>query len=250
MIDFHCHLDLYPDPHAIARRCAGDGLYVLSVTTTPSAWRGTSALERGRIRTALGLHPQLAQERITELELFDELVTNTLYVGEIGLDGSTTFRKFVKQQRHVFDHILTSCTRVGGRILSIHSRHAATPVLDSLAAHPESGTAILHWFSGTACELDRAIELGCWFSVGPAMLRSKKGRELVSRMPPKRVFCESDGPFAQIGNRPVYPWDLHKMIGDLSVLWGIPNDSVANIFLENLKVLTEHHVTVGSSEPW
>ena len=249
MIDFHCHLDLYPDPHDIARRCERDGLCVLSVTTTPSAWRGTSALERGQIRTALGLHPQLAQERITELELFDEFVTDTLYVGEIGLDGATPFRKFAKQQERVFDHILTSCTRVGGRILSIHSRRAATPVLDSLAANPESGTAILHWFSGTADELERALELGCWFSVGPAMLRSKKGRKLVSRMPPNRVLGESDGPFAQIRNRPVYPWDLHTMIGDLSELWGIPNDSVANTFLENLKALTEHHVSVGSSEP-
>jgi TatD DNase family protein len=34
VIDFHCHLDLYPDPHAVARDCATRGIYVLSVSTT------------------------------------------------------------------------------------------------------------------------------------------------------------------------------------------------------------------------
>lgn len=46
MIDFHAHLDLYPDPHTTLRQCVADRLYVLSVTTTPSAWPGTSALAK------------------------------------------------------------------------------------------------------------------------------------------------------------------------------------------------------------
>ena len=67
MIDFHAHLDLYPSPHATARECIARNLYVLSVTTTPSAWAGTAALTKGapRIRTALGLHPQIARELVT-----------------------------------------------------------------------------------------------------------------------------------------------------------------------------------------
>src|SRR5437868_5038347 len=45
-----------------------------------------------RIRTALGLHPQLAHERKSELALFDALLPKTDYVGEIGLDGSPEYR--------------------------------------------------------------------------------------------------------------------------------------------------------------
>ena len=87
MIDFHCHLDLYPDPHAVVRECVARGLYVLSVTTTPSAWAGTVALARNapRIRTALGLHPQIAHERKGELPLFERLLPEVRYVGETGL---------------------------------------------------------------------------------------------------------------------------------------------------------------------
>jgi TatD DNase family protein len=94
MIDFHCHLDLYPDPMNVVRECANRRLYVLSVTTTPSAWAQTNALAAGhdRIRTALGLHPELARERRRELALFDRLLPQARYVGEIGLDGSPRFR--------------------------------------------------------------------------------------------------------------------------------------------------------------
>ena len=72
MIDLHCHLDLYPEPRAIVQRCRENGQFVLSVTTTPSAYRGTLALapHDHLIQTALGLHPQLAAERRRELTLF------------------------------------------------------------------------------------------------------------------------------------------------------------------------------------
>src|SRR5688572_3852935 len=94
MIDFHCHLDLYPDAAKVRDECVRRELDILSVTTTPSAWRGTSALAQKapRIRTALGLHPQLAHERQSELALFDSILPETRYVGEIGLDGAPEFR--------------------------------------------------------------------------------------------------------------------------------------------------------------
>ena len=37
--DFHCHIDLLPDPVAVIDRCARDGIVTLAVTTTPKAWR-------------------------------------------------------------------------------------------------------------------------------------------------------------------------------------------------------------------
>ena len=38
MIDFHCHLDLYPKPSTVIREIAKRGTFVLAVTTTPKAW--------------------------------------------------------------------------------------------------------------------------------------------------------------------------------------------------------------------
>lgn len=223
LVDMHCHLDLYPDPAAQIRALTLSGAYVLSVTTTPRAWEKTAALagHNRRIKTALGLHPQLAAERCSELPLFDELLPKTRYVGEVGLDGSTEWRPTWTEQLRVFDHVLASCVREGGRILTLHSRGAATAVLDALDRHPGFGVAVLHWFSGTAKELRRAIESDCWFSVGSAMLRSKKGRELAMLMPPERVITETDGPFGQVDGKALKPAECEGAIATLAQLWGV-----------------------------
>ena len=239
MIDFHCHLDLYPDAYQVAAQCAERGLYVLSVTTTPSAWRGTIALENGarRIRTALGLHPQLAHQRSAELPLFDELLGQTRYVGEIGLDGAPEFAAQWSAQVAVFSHILGACERAGGRIMSIHSRRAAAAVLDLVESHPGAGIPVLHWFSGNRRELERAILLGCWFSVGPAMLRAVKGRQLAALMPRNRILTESDGPFAQIAGASLMPWQVGDALHILADVWSISAADAEKAIQDNLSDL-------------
>lgn len=226
-VDMHCHLDLYPDPHGQVAVIAQKKAYVLSVTTTPNAWRGACHLAAGhpRIKTALGLHPQLAKERKSELRLFDRLLPEARYVGEVGLDGGPDCRAFWRDQVEVFDHILASCVGAGGRILTIHSRGAATAVLDALERHAGYGVATLHWFSGTQRELSRAVEMGCWFSVGAAMLRSQKGRTLTSRMPMQRVLTETDGPFGSVSGRSLQPAECSGAITALAELWNV--DEVA-----------------------
>ena len=240
MIDFHAHLDLYPDPHAVLSQCVADRLYVLSVTTTPSAWSGTSDLAKNapRVRTALGLHPQLAHERAGELPLFAELLPRVHYVGEIGLDGSPEIRTHWPRQQQVFTRVLELCSRVGGRIMTIHSRRATTAVLDQLSDHPDAGTPILHWFSGSKHELRRAIDIGCWFSIGPTMLSGRKGRQLALAMPKDRLLTESDGPFARIDGEPARPGDVRKAVDVLADLWSEPPFAVQRRLLNNLKRLT------------
>lgn len=241
MIDLHCHLDLYPEPARVADECAERGLYVLSVTTTPTAWAGTHALAKGRIRTALGLHPQLAHERKTELGLFDDLLPVVRYVGEIGLDGSREFRNYWKDQLAVFNHVLSACAAVGGRIMSIHSRSASQAVLNCLEARPEAGTPVLHWFTGSPSDLRRAIAMGCWFSVGPAMLATARGKALVALMPPHRVLPESDGPFAQRNGSPLFPWHTELVNLELSRLWGMAREQTDRLLIDNLKGLAGFH---------
>jgi TatD DNase family protein len=210
-------------------------MYVLSVTTTPSAWKGTSALAAGsrRIWTALGLHPQLAGERMSELGLFEALLPEAQYVGEIGLDGAPEFQRAWKDQITVFEHILAQCAIVGGRIMSIHSRRASGAVLDCLEKIPSAGTPVLHWFSGRFRDLDRAIKLGCWFSVGPAMLATEKGRSLAARMPRGRVLTETDGPFAQVNGRSIMPWDVESAISRLAQIWNLSEGCATRVMQDN-----------------
>ena len=138
MIDFHAHLDLYPDPDSVVRRCSELGVYVLSVTTSPSAWDRTSALASGfpRIRTALGLHPQLAQQRKQELSLFREVIGKTQYMVRLVWMAVASASRSGMTRWMFFTRSLEQCSRYGGRILSIHSRRAASEVLGSLRVYP------------------------------------------------------------------------------------------------------------------
>lgn len=235
MIDFHSHLDLYPNPVEVADEVQRRGIGALSVTTTPSAWAGTSRLGRGRpaIRTALGLHPQLASERKHEIKIFDRLFGETRFIGEVGLDGSPEFKSSWVDQSEVFEHILHLCNDAGDKVVSIHSRRAAAPVLDLLEKFDGVRLPILHWFSGSRAELERAITRGCWFSVGPAMLAGAKGQSLVKAMPRSRVLLETDGPFAVLRRTRLQPWDVAGACRSLSEVWNVDYSEAESIIHRN-----------------
>ena len=44
--------------------------------------------------------------------------------------------------------------------------------------------------------------------------------ELTRRMPRARVLTESDGPFARIGGRSIFPWDVDVAVDALAQCWG------------------------------
>lgn len=222
MMDMHCHVDLYPDYQQILSDIKNTGFYVLSVTTVPSAFEGTCRLTRDikHCRTALGLHPQLAHQRKHELPLFDKLIYETRYIGEIGLDGSKGYIEHIEDQRLVFEHILNKCCEFDDKILTIHSLNAVDEVLELLNVYSNSGTPILHWFLATKKQVNKAVELGCYFSVGPAMINSARARKVISWLPQNRVLLETDGPFAKIDGKPALPSDVALVIQFLSELWG------------------------------
>lgn len=239
MIDFHCHLDLFPFPERTADELDRSGTYVLSVTNTPKAFPKTAQLSksRRRIRTALGLHPQLVAERHGEVGLFRHLLSETRYVGEVGIDGGTEHSRHMKLQREVFDEILDACSKIGGRVLSIHSRHATGEVLESLERRRDAGLPVLHWFSGPLSHADRAVDLGAWFSVGLPMLKGRRAASLIGRIPRERVLTESDAPFTS-APQGAYPMAAMKdAVSVLSRLWGCDEAQTRQQLRSNLRVL-------------
>jgi TatD DNase family protein len=121
--------------------------------------------------------------------------------------------------------------------MSIHSRRASKAVLNHLAAHKGAGTPILHWFSGTLREVQRATDLGCWFSVGPAMLSTDKGRKIAALMPRDRILTETDGPFAQIDGKSLAPWQAEHAVELLAALWKVEAETVEATLKDNLRRL-------------
>ena len=190
-----------------------------------------------RIRVAVGLHPELVAERHAEVDLACSLIPKVKYVGQIGIDGSPQHLASLGLQQEVFRTLLKACARSGGRVLSIHSRLAATPVLDEIERQQGAGFAILHWFSGSLAELERAVSLGCWFSVGPAMLASRKGRSLLASMPRDRILTETDGPFGKLNGQPLKPWQSDKCHEQIAQVFNDTADGVRASILSNFRQL-------------
>lgn len=247
-MDLHCHLDLYPDALKILPEVSRRNAFTLVVTTSPRAWLATSKVFSGydNVKVALGLHPEIVERKATEKALLLSSIAHARFIGEIGLDGSPRFRSSFPLQEDIFVDVIAECERQGGRIISMHSRGAASRLLDVLEKYPAAGTPILHWFSGTLGELRRAIDLGCWFSVGPAMLAGKKGRELTQIIPRDRLLPETDGPFAASKGSPLMPWQAMDIVPVLARLWQMDEGEIQVLLNTNLtELLSRENGPVG-----
>jgi len=239
MIDLHTHLDLYPNALDILARVNKENRFTLAVTTSPRAWLATSQVFKGHdnIKVALGLHPEVADQKFDELDLLLSSIHKADFIGEVGIDGSSRYSKTFDKQELIFESTLRECEKAGGRIISIHSRGAASKVLSIIKKYPSCGTPILHWFSGSITELKEAIEMRCYFSVNSLMLKSKKGIDLAWRIPSELMLPESDGPFATLNGKPIMPWEAMDVCFGLSEIWEMPPVAVENLLLENFYTL-------------
>lgn len=223
--DFHCHVDLFPDPAATTADCESSRIVTLAVTTTPKAWTQNRRWTAGKryVFAAPGLHPELAGERHREIELLERLMPESAFVGEIGLDGSTPHRRTLPVQKEVFTRALSAAERLGGRVVSIHSRRAAGEVLEILAQNTTVARVlpILHWFSDNASIAKKAAEQGCYFSVNHRMLTSESGIALVRSLPSDRLLTETDAPFTEVNGRKSGPRDVVTTADALARVRGV-----------------------------
>ncbi len=243
LVDFHCHLDLYPSHEEVFREADQAGVYTLAVTTTPRAWPRNNELAKQtrHVRAALGLHPQLVADHEHEISTWDKYLPEARYIGEVGLDASPRFYKYLPAQQRIFQHVLQQCAKYGDKILSVHSVRAAKLVLDAIEQYfpANKGKLVLHWFTGTKSEARRAIQLGCYFSVNATMLQNKRHQDMVKEIPLDRILTETDGPFTQMHGSPARPWDVVHAVQGLSELHGMTIEETACLIVNNFKTLLD-----------
>ena len=116
--------------------------------------------------------------------------------------------------------------------MTVHSRGAESDVVSMIGNH-FTGTTILHWYSGALKYLDVAQQNGSFFSVNSAMIASKNGRRLISRMDRSRVLTESDGPFAKIQGGCARPRDIPLTIQGLARIWGEDPEAARAVVVAN-----------------
>lgn len=195
IIDTHCHFDMMSQPEAYIRQKEQAGDIVIGMTNLPSHFEmGLPHVKRYKyIRLALGLHPLLASENKNELPLFDSLLDQTSYIGEIGLDFSKEGLSTKEDQISTLRKLLE---KLEGRkkIISVHSRKAEKELFDLLCEY-NINNVIFHWYSGPIDLIPSIISKGYYFSINEAMTISKNGRTIIKEIPRSRILTESDAPF-------------------------------------------------------
>ena len=238
LVDTHCHLDLHPNPNAIVHQAEHNRIYTIAVTNTPSVFPMTAALIEGvrYIRPAIGLHPELAVERQGELDLMWKYLSETRYVGEIGLDYMTQDKRSRAVQREILSKITDRCSTSGDKILTVHSRRAESDVVSAFGS-TFPGTVILHWYSGSIKALKQAANYGFYFSINPAMAYSSRFSKVLGCIPPNRLLTETDGPFVKMGTKPAEPKDVEIVIQRVADLWKVSDSEVQEMIYQNFKSL-------------
>lgn len=210
--DAHVHANLMDSPLNVARSSNEAELGLFTCGVTPHDYLElVPQLTQDNIRVGLGAHPwYISDGRVTEkdIELLLELMGETPYLGEIGLDFS--FRYCVDGLQELQVKAFTKiCARAAElsrngqpRVLSMHTVRSVNAVLDILeqTGASQACVPIIHWFSGSSDELQRAIKLGCWFSVGEMSLKTKRGREYAKVYPKDKLLIETDLPFSDHTN--------------------------------------------------
>ena len=242
LVDFHCHLDLYPDFESLVSESDRLEIFTLAVTTTPQAWSRNRLLasKTKYVRAALGLHPQLVADHWRQIDLWEKLLGETRYVGEVGLDAGPQYFSSLGRQTQIFRRILQACAKAGDKIISIHSVRSAARVLDLIEDEVPAGRGkfVFHWFTGSVAEARRAAGLGCFFSVNSQMMQSEKGRKLIASLPDDRLLTETDGPFTSEGEHPAKPKNVERAVALLGKARGWSTIECGNVILKNLKTLT------------
>jgi TatD DNase family protein len=219
LIDVHCHIDIYPDPVRMALESEKNQIATVAVTNLPSHFEmGYNHLVRfKKVYLALGMHPLLASRHQQELPLYKKLLHKTKFIGEIGLDfsreGIATKEAQIRSLRFIFDLL-----RHNQKFISLHSRGSESAILELLEEY-RIKEAVLHWYSGSKTNLERAIEFGSYFSVNPAMVVSQKGQKIIEAVPMERILTETDGPYLKVNAKPATPTDVKLILRYLSNIW-------------------------------
>ena len=129
-MDAHMHFDLYNDRNEILRYVAQKESYTIAVTNLPQLFEKYKHqyVENKYFQLALGFHPELVYQYSNQQILFKELLNETRFIGEIGLDYTKKSKEDVTKQTEVFEKILEWCSG-NNKILSVHSRSASKKVV-------------------------------------------------------------------------------------------------------------------------
>lgn len=222
LVDTHFHLDYYKNHRELYQTINTLQQYTLCMTNSPGVFVSCKHLyaETKYLKFALGFHPQNQSLSLNDFNDFLMLLSKTKYVGEIGMDFSST--KFIEHELQVkyFEKIIEICS-AEDKLISVHLRESESEAIKIIQKYrPQK--CIIHWFSGNTSQLKELAALGCYFSINSNMVQSAKSQARIMKIPLDKILVESDGPFTKVLNHKYTPDQLINVYQVIGSHFGIP----------------------------
>lgn len=234
-IDTHFHLDFYKNHKELYKYINDLQQYTLCVTNSPGIFLSCKKMypETKYLKFALGFHPHEGNLTENDFVHFVNLIDETNYVGEIGLDFTKDNPVSFDFQVDYFEKIVSLCSEKN-KLMSVHIRKGESEAIQILSKYRPS-RCIIHWFNGDRASLEQLIDLGCYFSINGSMLEREAKWNLLRKIPLDRILIESDGPFGRIRGKKFSVTEL----GEIYTLAErcFCNNDLINIVYENFKSL-------------
>lgn len=191
----------------------------------------------------IGLHPTSVKDDYREqLQFLKNKSTENKFVaiGEIGLDFYWD-KTYYEQQLDAF-RIQIGWAKQLNLPIVVHTRDAFPQILDELEALQNGKLrGVLHCFSGTNEEAQRALALGFYLGIGGVLTYKKSTLpNVIKNIPIERLLLETDAPFLPPvpyrgkRNEPAYLVEIVKKIAEIKET---DLETVAYLCTENSKKL-------------
>lgn len=236
LYDTHFHLDLFDSREKIIKEIDDNQIYTIAVTNLPVLYtKLNESLSSKFIRPALGFHPELLNQYKHLIPQMWSLLSETRYIGEVGLDFKTG-KTYKELQISFFSELIERCNILGNKILTIHSRQSASEVV-SIIGGDFKGKVILHWYSGNKSTLKKAIDNGYYFSINYSMVNSNSSKELIKHIPLERLLLETDAPFIKFNDKPFSMLAIKDIVKGLALILNLEQMDMTTILWTNFKTL-------------
>ena len=222
LIDSHAHLDFFDNPEEILAAAQSAGvqqILAIGIGDGPATMHRALDLarQRSQVFASAGIHPQEAHQATPEaLASLATLAQDPkcIAVGEIGLDYYHLENPDIEVQQQAFIAQMKIAAEARLPIL-IHCRtsdlataeakarfgpaDAANDLLTLLEQHwaPTGIPGVLHCFSGTQPDAERALAIGFYLSFAGNLTYPKSTtiQQVAAQAPADRILVETDCPF-------------------------------------------------------